>query len=229
MTVYEQIQDFCECQEGTYTESDIDELIDLISMATCWTQTPCETFLSSARTESVDLPDCLDECQVFEFRPYYRPFSVESFDFKLVKYEGIEEDLIDITEYSYSEVDGLFRLKLPVPSCKCRPCVCGCEPEYRLLVRYTAGYEELPDCLLPLFCEALQYVSEKNACDCSDCAVCAAGGGNDMQPVIEYEDGANITDRLQYYFVSLLSEQYKRQLGLISLCGECYGLWGEVV
>ena len=46
------------------------ELITLISTYTCWAQSPCETFLLSERREVVDIPDCIKDCDVFEFEPF---------------------------------------------------------------------------------------------------------------------------------------------------------------
>lgn len=187
-------------------------------MATCWRRLPCDTFLNSERQEVVELPDCFDECDIYEFSPFYAPFDEESFAFTLVKQKGIEEELIPITEFRYSDIDGVFRLKVPeIPSCKCHGgCTCGCEPSYKLVVRYIAGYDKLPDCLLPVFCEALQWVHDKNVCDCSDCQPC---NPNSIEVTeMNYAEGATLTDRLADYFMKTLTKQYIRELSLISLC-----------
>lgn len=224
MGIYEQLQS-CNCIDKEVSESDIDELIALISMATCWTQKPCETLETAERSEVVELPDCLDDCNVFTFEPFYHPFNVESFSFNLVKYKGIEQEIIPVDEYSYSDIDGEFRLKLPIPSCKCRVCDCGCPPTYKLAVTYEAGYDEIPDCLIPIFCEALRLVLEKNACDCTTCTPCQINGET---VEIDYSDSEMIADRLADYLVRLFASQYRRQLSLISLC-RATSVWGVVV
>lgn len=225
--IYEQLKNACECIEDTFTEADVNELIDLISIATCWTQKPCETFLRGPRKEVIDLPECLDECGVVEFDPFYVPFDRDSFHFYLVEVDGVEEKFTDVTDFAYSELSGVFRVNVPLPSCMCNNYACGCPPQYKLYVEYEAGYDWLPECLLPLFCEAIQYIAEKNTCDCGECEICQTNMSAESFRIDE--DGVTITDRLNYYFVTTLYEQYKKQLGLISLCGSENGLWGVVV
>lgn len=225
MTIYNQLSEYCNCIKE-FKESDVDELINLVSVYTCWTNKLCETFLSGDRREVIDLPPCVDECEVFTFRPFYYPFDADSFQFTLVAQTGIEETTTEITDFSYSEIDDDFKMVLPLPDCKCG-CApkCGCPTKYKLLVEYVAGYQELPDCLLPLFCEALQYIQDKNNCDCSKCLECDNKYDDDKVEVA-VADGGNITVRLKYYFVRTLAEQYKRQLSLISLCERPNELWG---
>lgn len=222
MGIVEQLTEYCDCVE--VNERDVDELINLISLYTCWTSKPCETFLLSTRKEIADLPDCRKECDIFVFDPFYKPFDKDTFTFTVIEQKGLEENAIPINAI-YSEADGNFRMELPLRRCECG-CVCECETKYKLIVEYAAGYEELPECLLPLFCEALQYIKEKNTCDCSECQTCD-NGITEVQ--IDYENGATITDRLQDYFVKTLTAMYKRQLSLISLCREPSPLWGFIV
>lgn len=224
MGIYEQLAD-CNCIDKEVTESDVDELIALISMATCWTHEPCETLETAERSEVIELPECMDDCDVYIFKPFYHPFNVESFEFRLIRYKGTDIDVIPITDYSYSDVDGEFRMKVPIPSCKCRVCTCGCEPTYKLAVTYTAGYDEIPDCLIPIFCEALRLVMEKNACDCTTCTPCQING---EIVEIDYSNSETIGDQLSSYLVRLFTREYKRQLSLISLC-KATSVWGVVV
>lgn len=225
--IYEQLKDYCDCQE--VNKKDVDELVGLISMATCWRDKPCDTFLAEERQEVIDLPDCLDECAVFEFAPFYHPYDIDSFSFTLLEQKGIDENSVPITDYHYSEVEHLFKLQLSdVPSCKCDVCTCGCKPTYKLVVTYTAGYEDLPDCLLPVFCETLQWVNEKNNCDCEGCQPCKEAMA-DLQYVPDFKDGPSITDRLADYFLKFLTRQYIRELSLISLCEDNSYLKGFIV
>lgn len=216
MTIYEQLQDYCDCEE--VLKRDVDELVGLVSMATCWRQEPCDTFLAEERQEILDLPDCMDDCDIFEFVPHYHPFDADSFSFTLVERAGLEETSVPLTDFVYSEFDQVFRLQLDgVPSCNCSCDPCGCPKEFKLVVTYVAGYEELPDCLLPIFCEALHWVNEKNDCDCEDCQPCKQATA-DLQFVPDYENGMTLTDRLADYFLKTLTRQYIRELSLISLC-----------
>ena len=223
MGIVDQLKEYCDCVE--VEESDVNELINLISVYTCWANEPCETFLYGDRREVVELPDCLCDCDVFTFDPFYRPFDPDSFTFTLIEQNGIDETAIPITELAYSSVDNNFRLKLPLPMCECKPADCGCESKYKLLVEYSAGFEEIPDCLLPIFCEALVWIKDKNTCDCSECEPCDPTL-NDREGVINY---ASLSGRLQDYFLTILTAQYRKQLSLISLCSNRKHLWAVVV
>lgn len=222
-TPYEQLTEYCDCQD--VDEKDVDELINLISVYTCWAQKPCETFLETERKEVKDLPSCVCDCDVYEFEPFFTPFDPDSFEFTLVEQNGIEETLTVLSSVAYSEVDEKFRVELPLPSCGCKP-RCGCESKYKLLVTYAAGYEAIPECLLPLMCEGLYWIHDKNKCECEDCEACDPTKNTD-EGVINY---ASLDGRLQDYFLSVLTKQYFNQLSLISLCQRYKGeLWGVVV
>lgn len=222
MTVYEQLAEYCDClsvkidgvNSPNFTDREVDELINLISSYTCWANKPCETFLQNERKEVIDLPDCVCDCDVYEFEPFYVPFDPESFTFTLIEQNGITENLTPISTYIYSVADEKFRLELPLPECKCRP-NCGCKSKYKLMVEYVAGYEEIPECLLPIFCEALQWIMKKNECDCEKCEECDTQ--YEQEKNIDY---TSLTGMLQEHFLNILSRQYFRQLSLISLCGK---------
>lgn len=222
--VYEQLRDKCNCVD--VREEDVKELINLISLYTCWSDKPCETFLMGKRRQVIDVPDCMCGCGVFTFEPFYYPFNVDSFTFTLVSQTGISETSVTVGEVAYSETDEVFKMILPIPSCECKPSNCGCPTKYKLVVEYMAGYETIPDCLIPLFCNALKYIKEKNDCPCNKCDTCDTD--NDRIEIVE-PDAAKLEDRLKYYFINMLTEQYKRQLSLISVCRADKDIWGIVV
>ena len=223
LTPLEQLTEYCDCLD--VEERDVEELINLISTYTCWAEKPCETFLLSDRKEVKDLPNCTCDCDVFEFEPFYAPFNKDSFVFTLVEQTGIEETLTPIDTYTYSEADEKFRLELPLPNCNCKAS-CGCESKYKLLVTYVAGYENIPECLLPIFCEALQWIRDKNKCDCEECETCNDKNWNNEAQI----DYTTLDGRLQDHFLNVLTRQYFSQLSLISLCQRYKGeLWGVVV
>lgn len=219
--VYEQLKEQCSCTD--VKDSDVDELINLISVFTCWQQKPCETFIQMERSEVVELPKCACDCDIFTFTPFYSPFNSESFTFTMIEQNGTTETETAITDYAYSRVDNNFRLNLPLPDCDCHP-ECGCEKRYKLLVEYVAGYEELPQCLIPIMCEALQWIKQKNTCDCNECQPCDQNYREEGK--IDY---STLTGSLQHYFLQILVKQYFRQLSLISLCHRQNHLWGVVV
>lgn len=227
MGIFEQLTDYCDCIEA-FTQRDVDDLVNIISFATCWTQKPCENFLFGERTELIDLPSCMD-C-VYEFDPFYAPFDPDSFKFEFVKQEGMEEEITEV-DAVYSTIDGIFRMELPLPSCKCNcKCKCGCDPVYKLKVTYNAGYEEIPECLLPVFCNLIEMIHAKNSCDCGSCVTCENKyDENDPTAGIKYYKGDLITVHLETDFAKELVSQYKKQLAMISLCNRQLDLWGIVV
>lgn len=223
-TIYEQLSQECNCMT-TVNANDVDELIQLISSLTCWQNKPCETFLVGERKEIMDVPNCVEKCEVFEFTPFYHPFDKDSFEFTLVTQQGIEETTETITEFAYSEIDGNFKMVLPLPDCKCGCNPCECVPKYKLMVTYVAGFELLPDCLIPIMCEALQYIAEKNKCDCAQCQTCDNKYEDDKIPIL-VDDADSLTLQLKNYFIRTLARQYRKQLSLISLCEMPNELWG---
>ena len=216
--IVEQLTEYCSCV-GTVEESDVKEIIDLVSMYTCWTNDPCDTFLLGARKEVIELPSCID-CP-FKFVPFYHPFDLESFKFTVVKLQGTEITETEVTDYTY--LNGEFILNLPLPSCKCSCKHCGCDPEYTLVVEYDAGYEGLPDCLLPVFCNLLDVIQAKNTCDCEKDCPCGT------EEEIKYATGDVVTAALETDLGKILVEQYKRQLSMIALCEDKPSIWGFVV
>ena len=217
--IAKQLSEYCECI-GDVDERDVLEIVNLVSMYTCWTDEPCDTFLLGDRREVVDLPPCLD-CE-FEFTPLYHPFDIESFTFTVVHQNGMDIDSEE-AQFVYNQAAGTFLVDLGLPSCKCKPDRCKpCDDDYKLVVTYQAGYEALPDCLLPVFCNLLDVIQAKNECDCEkDCAC-------NTEEQIKYATGDVVTAALETDLGKAMVEQYKRQLALISLC-EDESMWGIVV
>lgn len=226
--IIEQLKDYCDClpdMDDLLLEKNIIEMINLISVMTCWTQVPCETFLMSERTEMIDVKP-FDPCDcdggLFEFVPFYEPVDSMSFQVFLIETQGVNETVTELSEdsFNYSETFGKLRIDLNgyVMSDNC-----CCPPDYKLLIRYYAGYELLPDCLLPLFCDLLHVLYEKNRCDCSACQVCDKG----TDVIVEYDD--EVSENLGKYLDRLIEWGFKRQLGLISLCHKYNDGWCVVV
>lgn len=222
--IADQLRAYCDCVE--VNDKDVIELINLISLATCWVRElpkpgeDCVTFLKGERREVVDLPSCAD-CPI-TFEPFYRPFDVNTFKFYLIKQEGIEETLTEITEWKYHESDKMFHIDLGLPACKCKCDPCGCKPKYKLLAVYEAGYEDLPECILPVFCDLLEVIRAKNTCECCNECEC------ETPTTDEYTVGDVVSADLQTDLGKLLIENYKAQIGMISLC-RMDSLWGFVV
>lgn len=223
MTIYKQLEDYCECVKDI-SHKDVDELVDVVSRASCWCNSPCETFLKSERREVVEIPKgdccCNDNCNIIEYKPFYHPFDVNSFTFSMYKQTGITEEEIP-TEIAYSDVDGCFKIQMPCNDS------CGCESTYKLVATYDAGYELIPECLLPVFCEIIDLIQAKNTCDCDSCN-CGEKNPNNEYDAGEYPVGDLITPGVKAELANLLTQQYIRQIGLISLCDNYEEMWAII-
>ena len=219
MICSDDLRDYCDCVEAD--DEDVFELVNVISMATGWQGKPCETFLISTRREVIDLPSCTD-CPIV-FDPYYVPFDELSFKFYLATQEDVVETVTEISNFAYHASDGKFYVNPGIPSCKCNPC--GCQATYKLIVEYDAGYQSIPECLFPVFCNVLDVIHRKNKCDCDSCNCDNTGSEEDVQ----YATGDIVTVALETDIGKILVEQYKKQLGMISLYRRQNNLWGIVV
>lgn len=214
--IIDQLKEYCGCIDDV-TEQDVNELINLISMMTGWATNPCDTFLTGERREIIDLPSCAD-CPI-EFEPYYHPFVEDSFKFYLVKQKGLEETITEINDFAYHS-DGKFYVDMG-QTCQCKKCECGCPSKYKLIAEYTAGYEDIPECLLPVFCNVLEVIHAKNTCDCNDC-------GCDNEEQVKYASGDVVSVQLETDIGKMLVENYKNQIGFLSLVKH-KTFWGMVV
>ena len=210
--MFEQLLQFCTCVEEA-TDRDVTDMINVVSLATGWALNPCETFELGERREVIDLPSCMD-CP-YEFSPYYAPFDADSFTFTLIKRKGLDEERTSLTDFRYIGFDGRdmkyegsFLVDTGLPKCNCT-CGddCGCPTEYKLLVEYDAGYDTLPECLLPAFCDLLTVTTQE----------------------IKYPSGDLVSVFLETDFAKMLVEQYKNQLGMMSLLKYHHDVWGFVV
>lgn len=239
-SLYTQVTQYCDCV-SEITEKDVNDMISVVSLATGWMLRPCETFELSKRREVIDLPSCMD-CP-FEFTPYYFPFDASSFTFTLLERKGLEEVLTPITKFKYAGFDdgdmkysGSFLVDTGLPQCHCACDECGCPTKNYLIVEYDAGYELLPDCLLAVMCNLLDVIHAKNACDC--CTQCGCDGdtvtydseGNiTSSQEIQYKSGDVVSVFLETDLAKMLVEQYKNQLGMMSLLKYRHNIWGYVV
>lgn len=220
-TIEDQLRDFCDCvKDDDAFSKNVEELINVVSLATGWMRTPCETLMTGERKEVISI-ECSD-CPI-EFTPYYHPYNPGSFHFYLVATKGLEETVTEL-DFAYSAVNGLFRVDLGL-NCACMGKECGCPTTYQLMATYEAGYDLLPDCLLPVFCNLLEVIRAKNNCDCS----CGCGSGSPNEQEITYASGDIVTVALETDLGKILVEQYKNQLASLSLINSDQRLWGFVV
>lgn len=246
MTIYEQLSSYCDC--SIVKEKDVDEAISIVSQLTCWnSDSPkygksfCNTFLNGSRREVVDLPNCLPKCPAFYFYPFYYPFSLDSFSFKVAHISGMSEEIFDLTNVNWMESKGAFGIDLSefLKSCKCSCKCCGCKDEFKLIVEYEAGYDEIPQCILPVMCNLVNVIEAKNNCDCDEQCPSCSNSNTSVNPLtgqvttsvqtIKYASGDIASVQLETDLARIAVENYKRELSLISLCSSPKELWGSVV
>ena len=216
--IFDNLKENCSCVD--VEDTDVVELINLVSSATGWAVNPCETFLKGQRRELIDLPNCMN-C-AYEFTPYYHPFDPQTFSFKLVDISDDGETVTD-SEFAYIGSKEVFKVKTGLPSCQCACNPCGCKHEYKLLVTYEAGYEDIPECLYPVFCNLLDVIHAKNKCECG-CG-CPEETKNE-EPT--YAQGDIVTVEVETDLGKMVVADLKRQLGMISLLRR-QNLWGFAV
>lgn len=218
--IIKQLQQHCDCMkdkdlEDGVIEKNVEEMIHLISLITCWCQEPCENFLMSNRTEIFE-PSEIEACGcnkgIVEFIPfYYKGIVDNSFKVTVIETIGIEEKVTDLNSsmFKYSTTSGVLRVDL---SDFVTYDQCCCPTFKKLIITYDAGFEELPDCLVDLFCDVLHVITAKNKCNCKECQACNREG-----EIVEYNEG--VAENIGMYLDSLIEMAYKRQLDLISICG----------
>lgn len=233
--IIEQLKDNCDCinekdMKSGLVERSIGQLIQLISMLTCWTNRDetCATFLSTDRQELFDV-NAIIECGHCEYglmdvELFYNPIQQETLKVKLLKRDGIRFEEIELSEeeFSYNPYENVLMIDLR-NYIGCQPC--NCDVIEKVIVDYVAGYDVLPECLLPIFCDMLKFLIEMNRCECG-CSTCDEQTVQDL--VITTEDSEQQASTFDY-IKSTIVKAYSRQLELISLCGRRKRFWGTVV
>lgn len=236
--IIEQIKENCDCLkekdiESGLVDKSISQLIQLISTITCWTNRDmtCATFLSSDRQELFDI-NAIQQCGhcdhgLMDVELFYTPIVPETIKVKVLTRTGIkfEEHVLSEDEYSFNPYENVLYIDLK-DFIFCNPC--SCDSVEKVIVDYVAGYEELPECLLPIFCDMLSYLIEMNRCECAkSCDICDIDTVDEVT-LTGYESEEQKTT---FDFVkNTITNAYSRQLELMSLCGRRRKrFWGAVV
>ena len=188
---------------------------------TCWKNSPCENFLSSDREEVMDvdvIKSCWCDGGLMIVPLYYREIKAETIQVFVQIRNGVKFEEIELStdDFSFNQYENKLYIDLSEYDTES---VCNCEKVHKLIVRYTAGFELLPNCLLPVFCDYLSYVIKMNQCDCN-CNTCEDDTEN-TEPVEP--------DTIEEYIQRTLFIAYARQLETISLCGNHKWFVGLVV
>jgi hypothetical protein len=219
--IIEQLMDSCDCISGIdrdpeLLERNIRDLVNLISIQTCWSNGLCETFLLSSRVEFRDIKcfnSCVCDASIMEVMPHYYPFVISSMKLEVIEISGITEITteIDPDDFIWSESCGVLRIDLKkYVTCNC----CKCS-KYKLRMTYNAGFEEIPECLIPLFCDILHVIYNKNKCDCESCQSCNNGNAN---VIVEYTEGDEVSPVIDQYINNIIYNSYSEQLSYMSIC-----------
>lgn len=244
--IIEQLRSYCDCigdldtdnpDKRSKVEKNLTELIRLVSVSTCWAtgkvpkfkegccchDTFCDSFLLSTREEVLEPQDISDLCGscdggLMKINLYYNQVIADSITIDIVYRDGIRFENVPFGEFTYDPYGEILWLDmseyLPSGTCSCREL-------YKIIIRYDAGFERLPECLLPVFCELLKYVDDMNRCDCEACPVC------EIREDSEEPDNRNQKD-IWYWVRKQLYETWIRQLEMIALC-DYPKYWGNVL
>lgn len=158
-------------------------VIGKVSSRNCWSKKACDTFLLSTRTENVmfDIDNCRTCNNNIKFNLGYDQVStIDSATILVIKDDGTKEEYtINNPEDYYLSIKNEFKFNLNnyVEDSNGSPVQLTqldwgcCEPEFILTLEYTAGYENIPDCLWEPICKILQYaVLANNNCSTENCS-----------------------------------------------------------
>lgn len=238
--VIEQLKDKCDCLKKTDIsaykfEQNVKQLIHLISILTCWKrgakENYCETFLLSERKEvfnfkKVQSCGCCDS-NLATLALYYDLVQPKSIKVSLRVRSGIKfsEVNIDSNDISFDDIENVLYIDLS--NYKDVTSNCNCDVLQKIIVTYDAGFEEIPDCLIPVFCDYLSYVIDMNRCECG-CDSCDDDKGDvNLDDIVNMDSNA---EQLNTYVTvrNHIISAYAKQLAMMSLCGRDYFL-GMVV
>lgn len=230
--VQQQLIDKCPCYKDCEVD-DVkgmaDQLVDNISLSTCWTTKSCETLLYSDREERIEFPCLTCDCcgNIERFRPYFQEgISKDTTEVTIITQSGLdtEEVKVDVNDFGVTKVKGYYEFLVNLENygnyCNCS----NCDVMY-IVFKYKAGYEKLPDCLFPEVCDLIKVMEASNlGCggidDC--CKMTQAEVGYALKSKkkgeISYTWEQN-TEGFAYLFNQLLIGNMFKNLGMISLCG----------
>ena len=188
-SIIELISDFC----GITEENDkyptdkkvlwplIWQTLRIISSITCWDDNPGDLFLTQTRTQSypVKIEHCQCLCKLcdeafviipLEYAPHPEDFMISVKISGMVNGKFIKEEL-DIEELMEGFDEGRDRLYISkqvfYDLIKSEDNCCSCEYDFTVTLQYNAGYDEIPEGLLPIICYILNKVN--NGVDEEDC------------------------------------------------------------
>lgn len=232
--IVEQLKDYCSCIKDSDLQEDklnknVGELIDLISTITCWRNHPCETFLSSQREEVFDIEkikNCGCDAGIVRFPLFYPMIEPTTIEVSIITRDRITfttHKLEVDKDFTYNPYESIVYVDLSNLDFK-NECNCKCSEISKVVINYVAGYEQIPDCLLPVFCDFLQFIIAMNRCECG-CSTCSETDGSD---VLISEENSDAQISISMYVREHITKAYAEQLGILSVCNS-KNIWAGAV
>lgn len=168
------------------------KIISRFSSANCWDKGGCETFLKGERTQKMKFTreHCKSCGNLLKISPEFEPICLN---------DAGEPDITEINIYavsdvrkkytypaellgsSYVEVAEQFYIDLNIDMLNTQTgetenwwknCGC-CEPEFFIEIKYNAGFDKIPECLLDMFCKLLCFIKADALGCANDKGACA--------------------------------------------------------
>jgi len=228
-----QVRDYCDCLDDL-NDMELEKLLNRvlfqISLLTGWSNELCDTLLNGYRRQvfhvkHVDMCSCCENDKILKYKLKY-PFVKSTQIVSKVYYQsGLRDICIDVNpdDIFYSHLDD--ELRIDISNYITREECNKCKVDYKLLVEYCAGYDELPECVLPIICTIIQFI--KNEQSCGGCGVCTSCLENE-----KLADGAVLSSKsvgeinyawtkdtttLDSKISDLLTNSFMQTLGTISI------------
>lgn len=180
------LRKYCKCFADT-PDNELWQLlynvIGKISNRNCWAKKACDTFLLSDRTENItfNIDECKDCNNIIKTALGYDEVdTITSASILVLNNDGTQSTyIISSPQSHYIAIKNEFRFNLDTDvtdslgnTVKLSSIDWGCcEPEFILILNYTAGYRTIPDCLWEAICKIMQYaILANNNCSTENCA-----------------------------------------------------------
>jgi len=229
-TIKEQLETNCDCLpevDERLFERVLDSVISYISQITCWRTELCETFLNEERIELIpinNLECCGCDDRLMTITPrFFEMIDMDSFKVEFITVMGLSEDVVEIDSEYFSFIESMNELRIDLSRYySCNPC---CPPETIVRIRYYAGFDLIPDCLLGLFCDLMRVLYDQMKCDCGTCQPCEAK--TNLMGEVDEDEIVNKT--LDNFLNDVVIKGYINNLSMMSLCLGEHQPWGELL
>lgn len=231
--IVNQIKENCPCfeeKEMSELESMITTLIDLLSTSLCWNSSICGNFIRHVEVEKFDyINDSCFTCdcssQIVKYDLFYtlKEIEIKIVEVTLITYSGLKETKIVLDPNSYTYRNGQILIDRTILPNNC--CTCSCD-EFVLSVAYETGFDKLPECLLPIFCELLINMSlSLTGCGSIDdcCTMTRPKAYSYLKSKkigdISYAWGID-ENQSSYIYEKMLNTSKLKMIGMLSLCNQ---------